>query len=128
MHVDACMVPCLQLQGLLDPVHGLQEGQLGGTQWGNATQHGWTKVECVRKMDAGLSTGVKVCMAPGGDGTGGTISVLDLRLSISWQSVSTCTSCTSSLHITSPNFSFKSEHSLQVLHCKHFSMFHDKTL
>ena len=67
------------------------------------------------KMDGGLSTGVEVCMAPGGDGTGGTVSVLDLRLSMSWRSVLTWTSCTSSLCVTSPNCSFKSEHSLQCL-------------
>ena len=34
---------------------------------------------------------------------------------MSWRSVSTWTSCASSLHVTSPNFSFKSEHSLQAL-------------
>ena len=83
MHVDVCTVPCLQPRGLLDPVRGLQEGQLGDTM--GECDSAWTdEGECVRKMDAGLSTGVKVCMALGGDGTGGTISVLDLRLSMSW--------------------------------------------
>jgi len=90
-------------------------GPVGGDTTGECDSAWTDEGECVWKMDAGLSTGVKVCMALGGDGTGGTISVLDLRLSMSWRSVSTWTSCTSSLRVTSPNFSFKLEHSLQAL-------------
>jgi len=51
---------------------------------GGCNAAGADDVEGAWKMDGGLSTGVEVCMAPGGDGTGGTVSILDLRLSMSW--------------------------------------------
>jgi len=94
---------------------GSAGGPVGEHTAGGCNAAGADDVEGAWKMDGGLSTGVEVCMAPGGDGTGGTVSVLDLRLSMSWRSVSTWTSCASSLRVTSPNFSFKSEHSLQAL-------------
>jgi len=45
-------------------------GPVGGDTMGECDSAWTDEGECVRKMDAGLSTGVKVCMAPGGDGTG----------------------------------------------------------
>jgi len=115
---DACGCMChsvLATMGIVASGPWSAGGPVGGDTTGECNSAWMDKGECVRKMDAGLSTGVKVCMALRGDSTGGTISVLDLRLSMSWRSVSTWTSCTSSLCITSPNFSFKSEHLLQAL-------------
>jgi len=61
-------------------------GSSPGSAGGPVREHtaGADDVEGAWKMDGGPSTGVEVCMAPGGDGTGGTVSILDLRLSMSW--------------------------------------------
>ena len=50
-----------------------------------------------------------------GSGAGGRICILDLKPSISLQSMSIWASWSSSLHVTLPSCSFNSEHSLQVV-------------
>ena len=54
---------------------GSAGGPVGEHTAGGCNAAGADDVEGAWKMDGGLSTGVEVCMAPGGDGTGGTVSV-----------------------------------------------------
>ena len=60
-------------------------GSVGSNPWsagGTLGEH--TAGEGARKINAGLPSGVEVCMEGGGGGSGWTISVLDLRLFMSW--------------------------------------------
>ena len=101
-----------------DPTSGTFSGRLRlveeGTM-GDGNDPGMDEGESARGIDAGLPTGVEVCMAGERSGAGGAICVLDLKFSIRLQRVSIWTSWASSLWVTSPNCSFNCEHSLQVL-------------
>ena len=83
-----------------DPTSGTSSGRSRlveeGTM-GDGKAAGMDEGETVQGIDAGLPTGVEVCMAGEGSGAGGAICILDLKFSIRPRRVSIWTSWASSL-------------------------------